>query len=174
MAEWPLLAQSATFGVIVALMVAGIIGIFVPLVPGTLIIWLAALVYALADGFRTLGPWSFAAITLIAVVSSTADWWLPLIGAQTGGADRRSLVAGALGAAAGAIAGTFVIVGTLPGALLGYALGIFWSQYRRHGDWEAALKASLGGLAGWGLAMAIQLGGAILMVLIFVGRVLVG
>ena len=65
----------------------------------------------------------------------------------------------------GAIIGTFIA--PLLGTLIGYAGGILLGEYQVRGDWQEALKASLGGLAGWGLATAVQLGGGILILIIF-------
>ena len=86
---------------------------------------------------------------------------MPLLGAKTVGASLRAMVYGTIGA----IIGTFIA--PLLGTLIGYAGGILLGEYQVRGDWQEALKASLGGLAGWGLATAVQLGGGILILIIF-------
>ena len=120
----------------------------------------------ITDGFVLLGVPSFALITLIALGTGTADLWMPLLGAKSIGASRRALFLGVVGS----IIGTFFA--PLLGTILGYAVGILIGEYQVRGDWNEAFKVSLGGVAGWGIATAVQLGGGILMLLIFVWQVL--
>jgi uncharacterized protein YqgC (DUF456 family) len=167
-----LFADSILFGLCVVFMVVGLIGTIVPILPGTLISWLSVLLYAVLERFRAIDPITFVVITLIALVVGTSDIWMSLLGAKTGGASAWSMLYGLLGAILGFIVGTLFVVGGLLGAVLGYALGILLGEYRKHKDWNMAFKASLGGVAGWGLATAVQLGGGILMLLIFVWQVL--
>ena len=170
--EWPLLLQAATFGVVVGIGALGVIGIFVPAIPGTLLIWLALLIYGIADSFANLSPLIFVLITLLALGSGLADFWLPLLGAKVTGASRRSLIYGGIGSFLGFLLGSFLIVGSLPGAILGYALGIYAGQYREHQDWREALKASLGGTLSWGLSTLVQAIGGLLMLGLFAWSVL--
>jgi uncharacterized protein len=166
------LVQAILFGFTVGFIVLGLIGVIVPILPGMILIWLALLLYAILTDFAAINPFIFALLTLIALVTGTADIWLSLLGARTGGASARSMVYGVIGSVAGFLLGSFFIIGGLFGALLGYALGILLSEYQKNQDWNLALKASLGGLAGWGVATAVQLGGGLLILLIFVWRVL--
>jgi len=161
-----LLLDSITFGLVVAFIVFGLIGIVIPLIPGTLLIWLAVLIYVLVNGVSSIGIASFVIISIIALFSGTADLWMPLLGAKTGGASRRSLFLGVIGGLIG------TLVAPLIGTILGYAAGILLGEYQKRGDLNEALRASAGGMAGWGLATAIQLGGGLLMLLIFVWQAL--
>ena len=172
MSEWPIFFQSISFGVVVALIVLGMIGTVIPAIPGTLIVWLSILLYALADGFTAVGWGTFASITLIALVTGTADFWLPLMGAKTTGASRRAMILGPVGAVIGAIIGSLIVIGTLPGALIGYAAGLFLGQYWETPDWRQATKATLGGLAGYGLSAVIQFGGGLIILIIFLITIL--
>lgn len=147
-------------------MLLGLIGVIVPLIPGTLLIWLTALVYAIFTGFDPISPLAFVALTLLAFITGTADLWLPLLGAKGTGAGRRGLVLGVIGSLIG------LVIANLPGSLVGYALGIIIGEYSKRGDWRLAVRASIGGLAGWGVATAVQLGGGLLMIGIFVALVL--
>jgi hypothetical protein len=55
---------------------------------------------------------------------------------------------------------------------LGYAAGLLLGQYHKHKDWNAAVRASLGGIAGWGVATVFQFGGSVLILVLFVWQVL--
>jgi uncharacterized protein YqgC (DUF456 family) len=161
-----LLLDSITFGLVVAFIFMGLIGIIIPLVPGTLLIWIAVLIYAMSEGFVLLSMPTFILITIIALATGTADMWMPLLGAKGSGASKRALIMGLVGSLVG------TLFAPLLGTIIGYALGILIGEYQKRGEWNEALKASLGGVAGWGIATAIQLGGGILMLVIFVWQVL--
>ncbi|RMG90682.1 MAG: DUF456 domain-containing protein [Chloroflexi bacterium] len=163
-----LLLDSLTFGAVIALMVVGLIGVIVPIIPGMLLVWLAALFYVLVSGFTAVSPLTFILITLISLCAGTSDFWLPLLGAKQSGASRQSLIFGIIGG----ILGTFIL--PLFGTIIGYALGILLGEYLARRNWQAALKASFTGLAGWGIATAIQLGGSLLIIILFTADVLAG
>jgi uncharacterized protein YqgC (DUF456 family) len=91
-----------------------------------------------------------------------------LVGAKVSGSSRRALVFGALGA----LAGTFLLPIPLLGTIIGYAGGILLGEYHKHRDWDRAFRAGVGGVAGWGIATVLQLGGGLLILLIFVWQVL--
>lgn len=161
-----LLFESITFGLIVAFIVLGIIGIIIPMIPGIILIWLAVLTYVWANGMEAIGWASFILITLIALITGTSDLWMSLLGAKRGGASGRSFLFGAIGA----IVGSFIF--PLLGTIIGYGVGILLGEYQKRGDWNQALKASMGGVAGWGVATAVQLGGGLLILGIFIWRTL--
>ncbi|MEM7112984.1 MAG: DUF456 domain-containing protein [Chloroflexota bacterium] len=157
-----LLLQSVTFGLVFTFMIIGIVGIIIPIIPGMILVWLSALVFVLFTGFNVLPLSAFVIITLIAAITGTAEFWLSAWGAKKGGASKRSLLWGI----AGSLVGTFIF--PLVGTIIGYAVGILLSEYQQQADWEAAFRASVGGVAGWGLATAVQLVGALGIIGIFV------
>lgn len=158
--------EALSFGIAVAFILLGIAGIIVPILPGTILVWLTVLAFAWATNFAILTPAIFALTTLVALVTGSANLWLPMLGAQRSGAAKRALFLGFVGA----IIGTFVI--PLVGTIVGYALGIILGEFLKHQDLNLALRASLGGLAGWGVATVVELGGALLILAIFVTAVL--
>lgn len=160
--------EALSFGIAVAFILIGIVGIILPILPGMILVWITVLVYAWANDFSILGPWPFAAITLVALVTGSANIWLPLLGAQKTGAARGAIFLGFLGA----IIGTFII--PLVGTIIGYALGILLGELIRQRDVGLAVKAGLGGLAGWGIATIVELSGAVMILIIFAGSILVG
>ena len=170
----PLFLEAVLFGLVVGLIVVGLIGIIVPIIPGTFLIWLSVLIYAIIEGFDSIDWISFTAITIIALISGTADLWMSLLGAKTGGASKRALAYGMIGSVVGLIilGSVFFPLGSIFGGIIGYAVGVLAGQYHKHRDWNIAFKASIGGIAGWGIATAIQLAGAILILVIFVWQVL--
>lgn len=164
-----LFLQSFSFGVAVLFILLGIAGVLIPIVPGTLLIWLTIVVYTIVErinGFAAVDWVSFIAITLVALVTGLAEFWLPLLGAKVRGSSRRAILYGVVGGIIGTIA--------LPllGTIIGYALGVLLGEYHKLRDWDRALRASLNAVASWGVATAMQLGGGLLILLIFVWQVL--
>jgi uncharacterized protein len=161
MSTWILVAT-------ILIMLVGVAGTILPLLPGTVIVGLAAVGYAWLDGFQTIGIGMTIFIMLVAVVTGTADIWLPLLGAKAGGASVKGMVWGVVGATVGFVLGSVVpVLGSLVGAIAGYMGGIIYAEYVRHEDWNKAIQASLGGLVGWGVSTAVRLAGALFIMALF-------
>lgn len=169
-----ILLDAIAFGVAVAFMLIGLIGILVPILPGILLIWLTILAYAIVDGFQAIDWITFTLLTIFAIITGTADLWLSLLGAKTGGAAKRAMFLGAIGGVLGffLLGAVLPVVGNLFGGIIGYAIGVLLGQYQKFQDWNVALKASIGGVVGWGIATVVQLAGGVLMTVIFIWQVL--
>lgn len=161
-----LLVQSLGFGLAVVFILIGLIGAFVPILPGSILVWLTILIYAVLEGWQAITPFVFVIVTVICLVTGTANIWLSLLGAKTGGASTQALILGVIGS----IIGLFIF--SLIGSIIGYALGIIVGEYMKQKDWNVAIKASFGGLAGWGISTAIQAGGTLIILILFIWRVL--
>lgn len=157
-------------GLILALliMIVGVIGTVLPVIPGTIIIFLVALVYAVLEGFQAIGWPTLVVLGLLTLVATTADLWATAIGAKAGGASGWSVLVGLLGGLAG-----FIVL-SLPGAIIGAVLGVLLTEIVRVGDWKRALKAGSGWAIGWLLSTVLQLGIGLVMVAIFVWQAMQG
>ena len=108
-----------------ALMLAGLVGTVMPLLPGTTIILAAAVMHHFALGAdRSVGWWTIAGLVVLTVVSYVLDFVSGAMGAKKFGASRW----GAVGGIVGAIVGIFfglpgIFIGPLAGVLLGELLG---------------------------------------------------
>lgn len=141
-------------------MLAGTIGLAVPIFPGLLIIWLASLGYGLLSGFNTTGIVIFILITILALGGSLVDNLLMAIGGHKGGASWKTIL----------VALFFGILGTLLlppfGGLIAAPLSILLLEYYRVRDWDKARQALIGMAAGWGLSVAARvLIGAVILIL---------
>ena len=67
-------------------MLVGLIGIVLPIIPGTIVIFAAALIYAFLDGFQAIGWPTLVVLGLLTLVATTADIWASSVGAKLGGA----------------------------------------------------------------------------------------
>ena len=61
--------------VVAVVMVIGIAGTLLPILPGLWVIWAAALVYGMFDGFGTGGWIAMMAITVLVAVGTVATRW---------------------------------------------------------------------------------------------------
>lgn len=149
-------------------MLIGLIGIVLPVLPGTIVIFLAALIYALLEGFETVGWPTLLVLGVLTALSAMADIWASSVGAKMSGASGWSVVVGLLGGLVG------FVVFSLPGAMLGAILGVLLTEIIRVGNWRHALKAGSGWVLGWVLSTVFQLGLGLIMVAIFVWQALEG
>ena len=65
MPDLSLLLEAFAFGIAVAFILIGLVGIVVPILPGILLIWLTVLAYAIVEGFEAIGWVSFIFITFL-------------------------------------------------------------------------------------------------------------
>ena len=151
--------------VALVLMFIGLLGVILPLVPGIVLVYLAALLYAIIEGFAKIGPITLAVLTVLAVVGVTADLWVSSLGAKVGGASVWAL----LGGLAPGLVG--LIFFSLPGAIVGSVLGVIIVELGRVGDWRKVLKSGGGWLIGWLLSTVVQLSIALIMIAIFLWQV---
>lgn len=145
-----------------AVMIFGLASIiFLPVLPGLVIIWLPALVYGLAGNFdSTGGILLFAGITLLMVVGSLVDNFLMGAAARKTGASwtavTLSLVAGMAGS----------LLWPPFGGLIAALAVLFLMEYYRVRNWRAALESTRGMALGCGWAVVARfLIGLIMIVL---------
>lgn len=145
--------------VAVALLVCGVIGSVVPLVPGALLSLAGVYGYWWASGFSEPGPFFLAAATVLGLSALVLDYLAGAISARAGGAGWRTT-------AVTAVVGLALLVTTGPiGMLVGVAGAVFVMEFERSGDLEAsarnALYTALGTLASE--AIQVLLTGALLV-----------
>jgi len=141
--------------ILVGLAIAvGLVGILVPVLPGSLLVGAAILVWATERGGFL--PWAVCAVALALLVAGTAVKYLvPGRRLQRAGVPTSTLVVGALLG----VVGFFVV--PVVGLPFGFVLGVYLAQWRRVGH-EAAWPATVQALKAVGLGIAIELGFAVL------------
>jgi uncharacterized protein len=128
----------------IALIVIGVVGTFLPAIPGVGAVFGGMLLAAWIDDFQRIGWVTLTILGVLTALSFVADIFAGLIGAQRVGASRLAL----LGSAIGAVVGLFFgLIGILLGPFVGAVAGELMAR-RRMGD------AARVGLATWiGLAV---------------------
>lgn len=100
--------------------IAGLIGVFLPVFPGILLIVLGALLHKLLLP-QFLSWWTVGAVGLGFVLAYAIDFLGSAVGAKWGGASRYGMVGLAIGGAIGLFFG-------LPGLILGPLVGVFLGE----------------------------------------------
>jgi hypothetical protein len=132
---------------------AMLVGLLVlPILPGLVIIWGAALGYGLAAGFGTLGWIMFAIMTVLMLAGSIVDNILMGTSAHKEGAPWWVILLAMLAAILGSILIPIPIIGGVLAALL----TLFGIEWLRRKDWRKALLSIKGMLIGWGWAFVIR------------------
>lgn len=138
-------------------MVAGLIGVLVPVVPGLLLIWAAGLWWSVADGGGPARWTVLGALTALFVIGTVAKYVLPARSAAARGAPVSTLAVGAVGA----VVGFFVI--PVVGVLVGGVAGIYLAEYARLRDGGPAWVSTRAALVGIGVGLLIELTAGVLM-----------
>ncbi len=144
----------SVFGATIFVMLVGLLGLVVPIFPGLVVIWLAALGYGLVAGFGTLGGVLFALITILMIGGAVIDNVFMGANARRAGASWWSIGAGI----AAGILGTLIFPPF--GGLVTAPLGILLVEYYRSRDVDQAVRATRG-LAigcGWGFVIRFLIG----------------
>lgn len=160
------MATAVWWSVSVGLIVLGLAGTVLPVLPGTLLVLGGILLGAWIDDFTRVGPWTVGVVAVLAVLAWALDYVAGLLGAKRAGASPQAL----LGAAVGTVAGLFMgFVGVLFMPLVGAAIGEFIARRDHRHAARVGVATWLGLMAGLLAKVVI----ACVMVGIFVAALLV-
>ena len=150
-------------------------GIFVTVfgLPGTVIILIDVILYALVTGFGPIGFKVILILMVIAVVAEMLDFGLGMIGAARFGASRKGIWAALFGSLIGVVLATpfFLGIGTLLGIFLGGFTGVFLVELMNQGKLKPAFRASYGVILGRITGIMIKGLLSILMVVITLNHI---
>ncbi len=154
-------AEVTGFLLALVVMLLGLVGAVVPGLPGTPLIFAAALVHRLYFGDRGAAWWVILALGLLAAASMVVDFAATSLGARRFGATWRGIV----GAGIGALLGLFL----LPpfGLILGPWLGAVVGEVLGGREWKSAGKAGLGAVLGLLAGTAAKVAACLAMILLF-------
>jgi uncharacterized protein YqgC (DUF456 family) len=150
----------------IILMLIGLIGTVLPLLPGTTIILAAAVAHHFALGpERSVGWWTLGALLVLTICSYVVDFVSGAIGAKRFGATRW----GAIGGIVGAVVGIFF---GLPGIFLGPLIGVLAGELLGGRGLLPAGRSTWGTFLGTTAGMVVKLVIASLMIGWFVAAAL--
>jgi uncharacterized protein YqgC (DUF456 family) len=149
-------------GVLVAI---GLVGVVLPALPGTVLIFAGLLLAAWAENFTRVGIGTLALIGAIGAASYGIDFAAAALGTRRFGASRRAMA----GAGLGTIAGLFF---GLPGIILGPFVGAVLGELSAHRDLARAGRAGVAAWIGFAIGAAVKVGIAFLMIAIFLAALI--
>jgi hypothetical protein len=139
------------------LIVIGALGLVLPVLPGSPLIFIGALLAAWAEDFQYIGLWSLVVLGLLAALAVAVDFIASAFGAKRFGASGRAVTGATLGAIVGLLFGP---VGVLVGPFVGAVVGEL--TVRR--NLAAAGRAGVGAALGLALGTAAKLAIAFAMI----------
>ena len=150
----------------VALILVGLAGTVLPVLPGTVLVWGGIVLGAWIDDFTRVGMSTVVVISVLAVLAWGLDYGAGLMGAQKAGASKLAL----LGAAVGTVLGLFMgLLGVFFMPLVGAAVG----EYLVRKDQTRAVKVGVATWIGIMLGLIAKVVLAFIMVGIFVAALLI-
>jgi uncharacterized protein YqgC (DUF456 family) len=157
----------------ILLMVAGLIGAVVPVIPGPLLIWFGALAWASGERFQRVDALTLAVLGVIALVALFSELWLTPITQRRAGFGWKNVIGAVVGGIAGGILLSGIpVIGTLFGAAVGSLIVVSALTYWDRRNLRDAVEAGRTYLAGCALAAAVEIVLSLLMIAIFAWRVL--
>ena len=150
------------FGLALCIMLVGLLGCILPVIPGIPLIWATAFIYGLVTGFEDIGRDYLLIFGVLSAISLLFDWFVGIYGAKRLGASTWGMV----GAVVGMIVG--VIVGTLPGLIIGPLIGAIAFELWAGRESRVALKAGFGTFLGFIAGVVTKFGLGIVMIAVFV------
>lgn len=123
----------------IALILVGIAGTVLPVLPGVVFVLGGIVLAAWIDDFARIGGWTVGVLAVLAAIGVVVDYAAGALAAQRAGASKQGLIGAALGTVAGVVTGLWGLV-FMP--LAGAAIG----EFIAHRD---ALRAGRVGVATW-------------------------
>lgn len=127
------------------LILVGLLGVVLPILPGIPLSWLGLFIYAAGTGFERLSVTTIAVFFVLMLVSLAIDFFAPMLGAKK----YKSSKLGIFGAFTGITVGIFFgIWGIILGPFVGALLGEFISGKGTKQAFNSALGTFVGMLLG--------------------------
>jgi len=156
----PVHALAYALGVLA--LAAGVVGVILPVVPGSLLLVGGTVLVGWAGGFARVGWGTIAFSATLGLVIWAVDLGAAALGTRVARASRWAVVGAGVGLLLGLLFG-------LVGILLGPALGAVVFEYLRNPDFKRALTAGAGAFVGFLLGSVVK----VILALMLVGVVVV-
>jgi len=158
-----------SFIIALIIMLIGLAGTVLPVIPGTPIIFIAALLYALITGFVDITGQTLAIFAVMTGAALALDWVATVFGVKKMGGS----YFGAFGSLVGMIIGLIIPGVGIVGFIVGAFVGAVVFEMLIGKEMKVAVKAGLGSFVGFMLGGVMKFAIASTMIGIFVWRVLI-
>ena len=134
-----------------AVMVVGLVGVVVPVMPGLLLVWLAACGSLLWQATDAAGWVVAGVLTVLFALGTVATVYLPARRGRAGGLTAKTLATVVVGALVG------LVVIPVVGLLVGATVGLYLGERARLGEHAAAWGSTLDVLRAYGVGVLVEL-----------------
>ncbi len=156
------------FVITIAVMLVGLAGVILPLIPGVPIIFGAALLYALLTDFSTISGQTLIVFAILTIVSLALDWAASVMGVKKMGGSYAGMVGAFIGMIIGLLLPGLGIIGFIIGAFVGaYAMELLINRNSR-----VALRAGLGSFLGFLAGGLMKFVMGVIIIGVFIWQVL--
>ncbi|MCP4268726.1 MAG: DUF456 domain-containing protein [Candidatus Brocadiaceae bacterium] len=153
------------FVISLMIMLGGLAGIILPVVPSTPLIWSGVFLYAICDKFNSIS-WSLLLIFgILTIVSIVLDYFGGVIGAKKYGATRWGLIGSVIGGIAG------FLMGGIIGLIFGPFFGAVLFELAFGKDLKGSFKSGVGTLVGFLGGAIAKLAIGVIIIGIFIWKV---
>ena len=153
-----------TIGVVllvaVILVIVGLVGVVLPAIPGTILIFAGLWLAAWSDGFARVGVGTIVALGIMAAATYFIDAATMALGMKRLGTSRRAMIGAAVGMTVGLFLG-------LPGLIIGPFAGAVIGELTAHHDMRRAGMAGMAAWIGFLIGTAVKIGLAFVIIGIF-------
>lgn len=154
------------FIVSTALIVIGVLGIFIPGLPGTGLVFIGTLVYAWATGFQVIGWGTLIIFLLLTLLAMGVDYIAGLMTAQKFGASKQGIIGSVIGGIVGLIAFN------IPGLILGQLAGVILGELLFGRNMKESMKSGFGVFIGYLLGSIAKVILTTLIIIIFYVKII--
>jgi len=143
------------------LMVTGLSGLLLPIVPGAPVLFLGLLLGAWAEDFQYIGLWTLLVLAVMAMLTYAVEFATSAFGVKKYGGSKRAMV----GAVLGGIVGFFL---GIPGILFGPFVGAVIGELSMQRSLDEASRAGFGTVVGLAIGLAGKFAIGIAMIGLFI------
>ncbi|AXT21152.1 DUF456 family protein [Flavobacteriaceae bacterium AU392] len=145
-------------------MILGIIGSFLPILPGPITSWVGLLILHFTEAIPM--NWTFLGITLvIAIIIWILDYIIPAMGTKKFGGSKYGMIGTSVGLVVG-------LLSPIPGGIIiGPFFGAFAGELINKADSQKALKAAFGSFLGFLTSTLLKFITALIYLGLFIGKV---
>ena len=153
--------QQVLYLVSAALIIIGLLGVFLPVLPGIPLAYAGMVLAAWAGGFKEISVLVLILLGLLTLASIAIDFLASALGAKRAGASKLAVVGAALGSLFG------MLFFNLPGLILGPFVGVMAVETAQGKSMREAGKIGFATWIGMAIGIALKVGLAFAMMGIF-------
>lgn len=148
------------WAVALLLVIIGVAGIVLPMLPGLPLLFAGLLLGAWLDGFSRVSGMALMMVGLLALLGFLVDFLASMLSVKSVGASRQAVVGTLIGGVVG-------ILGGVPGLIFGTVIGAIIGEVMAQRHLPQAAKAGIAAGIGFIVAVALKLLLALAMIAIF-------